>query len=503
MVLEASGLLGIGIVSGLFMAFFIGANDIGNAMGATLGCKALSLKKIIILAIVFELVGSILLGGFVAQTVSSGLIKFPAGEVSELRVREYMLIMVSVLVGSGVWLCVATLFSVPVSTTHSIVGSIIGLGIYLETNSGWNSVEWFTIGKICTAWVLSPLLGGLASLVCWYPLKKFTFLSESPSSNIFRALPALTGISGGVLILFILYKGLTPLKLEPPIYIVLPVSIVIAVLIGLVMWKFGVPFIRGKVNDESDTGHLQVIAEELSSPDKVEPQEWTDQDEGVKAEVATETLDQEMVDAENLNRTEAATITVETNVEPSQVERSTSPTVDELVNLTEKHAFNFLVIITSCCIATAHGANDISNASGPLGAVVWMYFNRVLPTSETKTELWVTAVAAVGLVLGLSTLGYRVMKTLGNKITKLTPARAFVAQLGTAFITLTGSILNLPLSTTHIIVGAVYGISIIDCKSVRDLQWKTLGGIVLSWVITIPASSIVSLIVFVLLRFAL
>jgi len=216
-------------------------------MGATLGCRALTLKKIIILAAIFELLGSILLGGFVAQTLSSGLLKFPTENITELQMREFMLAMVSVLVGSGVWLCIATLLSLPVSTTHSVVGSLIGCGVYM---SGWNSVDWTMILKITSGWVLSPVIGGIVAAACWYPLRRFTLRSALPTVRIFQFLPALAGLTIGILAMFILYKGLSPLKVEVPIYIALPCALALGAITGVIIWKLVIPIIKKAIDKE-------------------------------------------------------------------------------------------------------------------------------------------------------------------------------------------------------------------------------------------------------------
>jgi phosphate/sulfate permease len=381
--------------------------------------------------------------------------------------------------------------------------------------------------KISGGWLLSPIIGGIVAGLCWWPLKRFTFKSEDPTKRIFQFLPSLAGITTGILALFILYKGLSPLHVKVSIRIALPCAIALGAVFGLVIWKVVTPRLKKRIDNEIlEQSHKEEEHKETELEENV-AQEHTDENVQVESNVSehtqeknpdemseivmnsdqveTTTTQDENADFRDHNPdevSEAPMIKQEHDEEDLSVAISTGKVEDQIL-ITEKHAFNFLVIITSCCIATAHGANDISNAAGPLGAIVWTYTNQALPNDTTSTEVWVTIITAIGLVIGLATLGYRVMLTIGDKITKLTPSRAFVAQLGTAFITLTASVLGLPLSTTHIIVGAVYGISIVDMTSFRDLQWKMLLGIVLSWVITIPASSIMSLLVFMLFKLML
>jgi len=171
------------------------------------------------------------------------------------------------------------------------------------------------------------------------------------------------------------------------------------------------------------------------------------------------------------------------------------------IEIEERNSFNFLVILTSCALAMAHGSNDIANAAGPLTAIV-LYFKDGRITTNGYV-LWVIIVTSGGLVIGLFTLGYKVMVTIGESITKITSGRAFVTQFSTAFITLSFSGFGIPLSTTHIVVGTVIGISLADLTSFKDilnLQWKLLLKIVLSWVVTIPAAAFLSMGFFAILK---
>jgi phosphate/sulfate permease len=447
------------------------------------------------------------------------------GEVpSDDRLREFMLSMVCVLIGSGLWICIATILSLPVSTTHSIVGSVIGIGVYV---SGWKAVDWANLGKIALSWIASPIVGMIICGVTWFLLKRFivkeTFNESIDTSRMVKALPLLAGFTAGILALFIIYKGLSPLDIEVPIYIAAPSALAFTIVFTLLIWKLIIPFIKRRINST-----IEEMISETNDKGWEMKKRRIQRKKGVyyKAEKPVQIIksyfdrvgDGPVLsedDQQNLlNNDSAAQVDLDGT---SEVNLSSTATHEQEIKeqdrkrfiessrqkLTEKGTFNFLVIVTSCCVATAHGANDISNAAGPLSAVYYSYKTSKLPTAATSTEIWITLSTATALVLGLTVLGYRVMKTIGKKITKLTPARAFVAQLGSATITLTCSVLGLPLSTTHIIVGSVYGISIVDVKSIKDLKWKMLSGIILSWVITIPAAAIFSLLSFFLLKWGL
>jgi phosphate/sulfate permease len=483
-----------------------------TAMGPLIGTGSMKPWKVLILAALFEFIGSVMLGGFVSNTVSGKLLHIPisATEPLEIQLREFMLAMSSVLFGSGAWLCTATMLSLPVSTTHSVIGSLVGVGIFM---AGWHSVDWRNLGAIVITWVTSPVIGALTSILLWWLLKRYVVCSKDSNGRMIFVLPFLTFITVGVLALFLLYKGLTPFKLVIPLYIAFPAAIVLSGLFSLLVWRFAVPYIKKQIDRklfeieqrmrqedfeeerESDEFEDRNVSNELkdTAVETLPDQQITENsDEDVKKSKSDDDL---LVMDENLDNNGTDSIS---HITAIQIDADASATRE---SITEKLTFNFLVVITSACIAVAHGANDISNASGPLTAIVLCFQTRKFPDQNSKTYLWITFITAIGLVFGLATLGYRVMRTIGNKITKLTPSRAFVSQLSTATITLTATLLGLPLSTTHIVVGCIYGLGIVD--DYKNLEWKLILGIILSWAVTIPASAIMTLIVFSLSRLLL
>jgi phosphate/sulfate permease len=271
------------------------------------------------------------------------------------------------------------------------------------------------IVKISAGWVLSPVIGGIVAALCWYPLKRFTLNSASPTTRIFQFLPSLAGITTGILALFILYKGLSPLNIDVPIYIALPCSIALGAILGVVIWKVVTPILKKRIDAELE-GKPEEEKKDVELDEK-HPDENSTQEQESNAEhddVATSsTLEKQDVETDDqeqdrqIQLDNGAVLNDEVSEAPMIKEEQDRDHAEDLsvtisapgksdseeqLQVTEKHAFNFLVIITSCCIATAHGANDISNAAGPLGAIVWTHLNQRLPDEQTHTAVWVTGI---------------------------------------------------------------------------------------------------------------
>lgn len=380
-------------------------------------------------------------------------------ETGTFSVIDLMLLMCSTLLGSGIWLLFATLSSLPVSTTHSIVGSVIGCGWLM---GGFDFVNYNELLPIVISWVASPAIGFITTFLIWIVLKRLTISSSNPIRNFKIITPFMTGTTFGVVVLFLIYKGLKPMNVEPPLYIAIPSAVGFGILVTIVAalapYLYNKWLERRNIKKDDDMFEKQRLQENIQTKfgDKVYS--------GY-------------------------------NIDP--------PIDDTDLNVVEKaefDSFNFLVILTSCALAMAHGSNDIANAAGPLTAIVLFYkYGRI----TDHYELWVIIITAIGLLIGLATLGYKVMLTIGSSITKMTSSRAFVVQFSTAFITLTFSGVGIPLSTTHIVVGAVFGISLADITSISDigkLQWGLFVKIILSWFVTIPAAAFIAMGFFSILK---
>jgi PiT family inorganic phosphate transporter len=388
----------LAIVFGLYMTWGVGANDVANAMGTSVGSGAITVRSAIIIAGIFEFSGAFLAGGHVTGTIRSGILdssRMPSADVLVLG-------MLSALLASGIWLMIASYYGWPVSTTHTIVGSLIGFGL---VGLGVDAVEWVKVIGIVASWIISPVLGATAAYLLAHSVRKLILDTDQPFQNAVRFGPLYVFFMGVLISLVTLFKGLKHLDLELGGW----QSLGLAVLVGLVVALVGrVLLARVKVDVEADRDFHFASVEKVFAP---------------------------------------------------------------------------LCVFTACSMAFAHGSNDVANGIGPLAAVVTAVRTQQV-TQESALPLWILALGGAGIVLGLVTMGYRVMRTIGTKITELTPSRGFCAELAAAATVVIASRLGLPVSTTHIIVGAVLGVGL--ARGVAAIDLRVVGGIVTSWLVTLP-----------------
>ena len=383
---------------GLYMTWGVGANDVANAMGTSVGSKAITVRKAIVIAAIFEFSGAFLAGGHVTGTIRNGIIDAAAVPGPEVLVFG----MLAALIGAGIWLMVASYFGWPVSTTHTIVGALVGFGV---VGIGVEAVDWGQVTGILASWVVSPLLGGTIAYLLAQSVRALIFESDAPMLSARRYGPVYVFLMGTLIALVTVWKGLTHLSIELSNAAAIAVALVVGLATALV-------------------GRL------LISRVRVDP------------------------DAER-------------EFHFAGVEKIFAP----------------LCVFTACSMAFAHGSNDVANGIGPLAAVV-----SIATTGEVAQEsalpLWILILGGGGIVLGLATLGYRVIRTIGTKITELTPSRGFCAELAAASTVVIASRLGLPVSTTHIIVGAVLGVGF--ARGIAAIDLRVVVGIVTSWIVTLP-----------------
>lgn len=327
------------VLAGLYMAWNIGANDLANAMGTSVGSGALSIKQVIIIAGTFEFIGAVFFGKKVASTIAKGIV--PIDAINAIDPHIVVIGMLAAILAAGFWITLATFYNLPVSTTHSIVGAVLGFGLIAAFKGiiGIGAINWPVLLKIVGSWLVSPLLGAVLAFIIFSLIRHF-----------------------------ILQKA------------------------------------------------------------------------------------------------------------------------DDPYNIEKK--FVSLQILTACYIAFAHGSNDVANAVGPIYAGM----SSLNLVSDT-IPVWVMLVGGIGMVIGLATWGYRVIETIGTKITELTPTRGFSAEFATASVVVLHSYSSLPISTTHTLVGSVIGVGLAGGLAAVDLS--VIGKIVVSWVVTVPVAALTSALIFV------
>ncbi|MBT3308983.1 MAG: inorganic phosphate transporter [Gammaproteobacteria bacterium] len=406
--------LGIAVVFGLYMTWGIGANDVANAMGTSVGSGAISVRQAIIIAAIFEFAGAIIAGGNVTKTIRKGIID-PASIVDTPEILVFG--MLAALLAAAIWLMVASFKGWPVSTTHSIVGALVGFAV---AGIGVDAVNWGKIGQIAASWVVSPALGGIIAYMLMISIRNRILNTETPFENAKRYGPYYVFLLGFIVSLVTLFKGLKHLNLE----LSTMESVLLAMLIGGAIAAVGWMLIqRIEVDVEADKAFHFASVEKVFTP---------------------------------------------------------------------------MMIFAACAMAFAHGSNDVANGIGPLAAVVSIVNSGGEVMQKAGLPVWILLLGGVGIVVGLATMGYKVMRTIGNDITELTPTRAYAATLAAAITVVLASRTGLPVSTTHIAVGAVIGVGF--ARGIGAIDLRMVGNIVVSWVITLPVAGIMAALFFFTLK---
>jgi PiT family inorganic phosphate transporter len=405
----------VAAIFGLLMAIGIGANDVANAMGTSVGSKALTVKQAIIIAMIFEFAGAYLAGGEVTDTIRKGVI-----DMSFYADQPEVLVygMMSALLAAGTWLLLASYMGWPVSTTHSIIGAIIGFACI---SVGTEAVDWQSVQGIVGSWLITPLISGLFAYLIFVSAQRLIFDTDNPLINAKRFVPIYMFITAMVIALVTITKGLKHVGLHLSSGEAWAASAAVSTMIMI----FGYIYISKKYTDDGSS-----------------------------------------VDSNGY----------------AGVER----------------VFSLLMVVTACAMAFAHGSNDVANAIGPLSAVVSTVQNMGQIAEKTTIAWWILPLGGIGIVIGLATMGHKVMATVGTGITELTPSRGFAAQLATASTVVLASGTGLPISTTQTLVGGVIGVAF--ARGIGALNLGVVRNIVASWVITLPAGALLAVIFFYIIQ---
>jgi PiT family inorganic phosphate transporter len=401
---------------GLFMAWGIGANDVANAMATSVGSRVLTIKGALLVAAVFEFLGAVLAGGAVTSTIRKGIV-----DADSLRSTPELLVygMLASLLAAGTWLLIASRKGWPVSTTHSIVGAIVG---FAAVGIGVDAVQWSKVGTIVISWVVSPLTAGFIAYLIFGSVQQLILSHPDPLARAKRYVPVYMFFAAFTVTLVTILKGLSHVGLE----FSTTRSYALAIAIGIAVATIGAMVIR-----------------------RIQP-------------------DRKLEKKQHF--------------------------------YTVERVFGVLMIITACSMAFAHGSNDVANAIGPLAAVINVAGTGIVG-SESPLPVWVLMLGGIGIVAGLATMGRRVIATVGEKITQLTPSRGFAAELAAATTIVIASGTGLPISTTHTLVGAVLGVGM--ARGIEAIDLRVVGRIFASWLITVPAGAFLAIVFFYVLRMVL
>ncbi len=399
-------------VFGFLMAFGIGANDVSNAMGTSVGSKAITPRQAIIIAIIFEGAGAYLAGGEVAETIKDGIID-PTLFIHQPDIL--VLGMMGSLLSAGFWLVLASRLGWPVSTTHTIIGAIVGFAC---VTIGSDAVEWSSLLGIFGSWIITPFIAGIIAYLIFVSTQKLIFDTDSPLLNAKQFAPFYMGLTIFIISLVTIKKGLKHIGLHLSNGETFLISLALCVIAIIACFIY----LRSQSFEKKASAGFGAV----------------------------------------------------------------------------EKVFRILMLLTACSMAFAHGSNDVANAIGPLSAVVSIIDHGGVIAGKTTMAWWVLPLGALGIIAGLAVMGQRVMETIGTGITDLTPSRGFAAQFATATTVILASGTGLPISTTQTLVGAVLGVGF--ARGIAALNLTVIRNIISSWIITLPAGAIFSIIIFYILK---
>jgi PiT family inorganic phosphate transporter len=407
-------ILAVAIAVAAYMAWNIGANDVANAMADAVGSRACTIFWAIVLAAVCNFAGAVLVGGHVTDTVRSGIIETQTFADDPMMLAYGML---CALLAASLWLNLASFLGMPVSTTHSIVGAIVGFGIL---QAGVGDIHWDKLGQIVASWFISPLAGGVLSFTIFKIISRYVLSVEHPARAARKGVPVCVFVTFVILILSVIYKGLKNLHLN--------LSALQAITIGVIGGLAAAVFTAYMARRKRKKYHNEDLP-----------------------------FEQQL----------------------AQVEKS----------------FAILVVITSCSVAFAQGANDVANAIGPLAAVAEIVKNGTVP-GKVPVNLWFLVLGGAGIAVGLATFGYRVMRLVGEKVTEITPSRGVAADLAGMATVLLCSRMGLPISTTHTLVGAIIGVGL--ARGITAVDRRVVRSIFASWLATVPAAAALTVVIYLI-----
>ena len=473
---------------GIFMAFNIGGNDVANSFGTSVGAGTLTIRQALLVAAVFEVSGAVLAGGEVTATIRGGIVDLSRMSVSPM---QFVYIMMSALVAAAFWLLYATKKGYPVSTTHSIVGAIVGssitLGIIMNgSETALPLVQWGKIGQIAISWVLSPLLGGMVSYLLFTQIKRHILNYNDKAETRLKAIRQEKRE----------YKKKNKEAFER-------LSEIQQIAYTHAMTRdVQVMTERDFLPEDLESDYYRGLHEIEQKRNEVDAwhalERWVPMIAAIGAMVISSMLLFKGLQHANLGLSTlhnylimcmvGAAVWMATFIFAKTLKKESLGKSTFLI-------FSWMQVFTASGFAFSHGSNDIANAIGPFAAVL-----DVLRTGEMGASAAIPPAAMVtfgiALIVGLWFIGKEVIATVGHNLTKMHPASGFSAELSAAAVVMLASLLGLPVSSTHILIGAVLGIGLVN----RQTNWGLMKPIALAWVITLPAAAILSALAFIGLR---
>ncbi|MEA5579826.1 inorganic phosphate transporter [Nodularia harveyana UHCC-0300] len=424
-----------------YVACNLGANDVANSMGTSVGSKAITLTQAIMIAGILEFTGAVLFGQEVSQTLAT---KIANPILFAATPKVYVIGMVTVLITCGLWLQIATSRGLPVASSHAVVGAIAG---FSWVAVGVDAINWSSIGLITIGWIVTPIISSAIAALLYSQIKHWILDQPNQIAQLQQWIPWLSVILFGIFGVIVL-PSLTQ-----------PLTNYLNQEIGLNLPNYDIPLL---------TGAVAAIALTVTSWRQLE--EAGGQGAGGRGEMCSQSLYTERL---VLSEVEVSRSAIPSPVEP---------------------LFARFQLLSACFVAFAHGSNDVGNAIAPLAAIIYINRTGSVPINDITIPIWILILGGVGIVTGLAIWGKNVITTIGENIIPLQPSSGFCAELATATTILLASRLSLPVSTSHALIGGVIGIGIV--QNIKSIKFSTLQGIALAWLITLPASAIFSAAIF-------
>ena len=430
-----------------YLAWNIGANDVANAMGTSVGSRALTLKQAVIIAAIFEFIGAFFAGDAVTDTVRKGIlvVDFDNQTLVDAISNDLMYGFIAAMMAAAVWLTIATRYGLPVSTTHSIIGGIVGVGLVMEVQHETSLIDWAVVEKVAMSWVASPVMGGLFAFFTFWVIREAILDTSDPEARA---------------------RWMAPI-LSIPTFFVLGLALQFKALKGF--------FAKAQENDWIENKYDWLPVKENGSWNPMMDNAWFPINSLILAGI----------------------ISVIAAVILAYILRNYDfKGEDEGFHGVER-IFVWLQVIAAAYVAFAHGANDRSNAIGPMAAVYQVLSNDGKLEAVADVPTWLVLLGSIGIAVGVVTWGWRVMETIGSKITDITPTRGFAATFGAATTVLIFSMpfLAVPVSTTHTLVGAVVGVGL--AGGAKAVDFRVFGKIIASWLASLPAAGFGSIMIYV------
>lgn len=480
----------LGALAAFAMAWSIGANDVANSFGTSVGAKTITLWQACIIAAIFEFVGAISLGGQVAKTIA-GSITSPSYFQSQPEVFMYG--MFCALVSAATMVTVATYFSAAVSTTHSIIGAVLGFGLVYGGADAivWNqTIDEFPyrtgVVTVFMSWFIAPVSSAIVGAL-WYILNR-TFILRAPNSTdrALWSLPVLALITVFINIFFVLYKGAgKELKWDKDGHKAAWVAAIVAAAAALLCVP-AVFWLKRKAANALAAAERPVKDTELEAGKQVDSGSTSGSEEAPKGFFGRVKAQLKY----SLNADVHEDVDKDETVAAMHANAEVFPPATEQV-------FKYLQVFTACCVSFAHGANDVANAIGPF-AGIWYVYNNYNVSSNADTPKWILALGGFGIVVGLGTYGYNIIKVLGVQLAKMTPSRGYCAELATGVVISIASVYGLPVSTTQIIVGAEVGVGLAENGKGTGTNWRLFAKTFGFWVVSFVCAAFFSAAIFAL-----